>query len=118
MKANTGKIDWVWLNDVIVKNGMKQFFDCLNAICVEDLGFETKLFPYIQFNPSLKDKVLEELLSPEYTTDLPSNLFPRMVYKFKRWKANKWKRELCYNESDWDAFWTGVWAHLIKPRTI
>lgn len=118
VKANTDKIDWVWLNELLVKNGMKQFVECLNAICVEELGFEPELFPNIQFNPYLKGKVLKEVLAPEYTTDLPDNLVPRMVYKYKRWKANKWKRELCYNESDWDAFWTGVWAHIIKPRTI
>lgn len=118
VKGNTDKIDWVWLNELLVKNGMKPFVECLNAICVEELGFEANLFPYIQYNPYLKEKILKEILTPEYTTDLPENLVPRLVYKYKRWKANKWKRELCYNESDWDAFWTGVWAHIIKPRTI
>lgn len=39
-------------------------FNIINAICVEDLSFHLDLFPYVQYDPQLKDKVLNEILSP------------------------------------------------------
>ena len=118
MKENRDKIDWPWLMELIEKHGMKQFFDCINAICVDDLGFDSKIFPYIQYNPLLKERIIDEILNPEFSLVLPNSLFSRLIYKYRRWKANRWKRVLCYNESDWDAFWYGVWNHLLKPSSI
>ena len=32
-----------------------------------------------------------------------------VLFKFRRWKGSAWKHELCYKESMWSAFWSGVW---------
>lgn len=112
------EIDWKWMMGVIGKYHMLDFFNTINAICVEDLGFEASIFPNVQFNPFLKDKVLEDILNPKYSFEEPKYLIPRLVYKFKRWKGNGWKHEMCYNESMWSAFWSGVWGHLLKPASL
>lgn len=112
------EIDWEWFIGVINQYHMKDFFDCINAICVEDLGFKASIFPYVQFNPSLKDKVLADVFAPKYTREEPSFVISRLIYKLKRWTGNAWKHKLCYNESLWSAFWSGVWNHLLKPKTI
>ena len=103
---------------VIDKYHMKDFFNTINAICVEDLGFEASMFPHVQYNPILKDKVFADIINPKFTFEEPINLIPRLVYKYKRWKGNSWKHELCYNESLWSAFWSGVRGHLLKPASI
>ena len=112
------EIDWGWLLEVVEKYHMKEFFNIINAICVEELGFPLSMFPSIQYDPLLKDKVLADIFYPKYGLEEPSGLSARIIYKFKRWKANEWKHKLCYNESMWSAFWSGVWSHLLKPCSL
>ncbi len=86
------------------------FYCCLNAMCVEDLGFSSSIFTGVQFNPGLKDKVLNDILFPEY------NVENRITNMLKRWNGNRWKHKLCYKESLWSALWSGTWSYLLKPR--
>ncbi len=112
------KVDWAWIDKVMEEFGLKQLCGIFNAICIEDLGFDSKIFPLFQFNPLVKDRVLDEILMPKYTNELPANIYLRVIYKFRRWNANKWKRELCYKESGLSSFWYGIKMHLMRPNSI
>ena len=112
------EIDWDWLWNVVEKYHMKDFVNCINAICVEELGFGASIFHGVQFIPELKYRVLEDIMSPAFGAEEPKYLIPRLIYKFHRWKGNAWKQDLCYTESRWSTFWSGVWNHLLKPKTI
>ncbi len=112
------EINWEWLESQLEHFGMKKLYDVFNAICVEDLGFSVKLFPQVQFQPQLKKRVLNDVLSPEFSEKESGGFISRAVFKYRRWKANEWKHELCFNDSLWSAFWTGVWGHLMKPKMI
>ena len=114
----TKEIDWKWLNKLMEDYHLKDFIGCLNAICVEDLDFDASIFHGNQFTPALKERVLQEILHPEYGNDLPKHLIPRLFFKFRRWRRSAWKRELCYSESKWMSFCNGIWRHLMKPETI
>lgn len=103
---------------VLEKYHMKDFFNLINAICVDDLGFRADIFPTVQFLPELKDRVLADILEPAYGTAEPRGFFKRMTYKYRRWQGNAWKQRLCYDESRWSAFWGGVWAKMLKPVSI
>ena len=118
VEANKDKIDWLWLEGILEKYGMMDLYIIFNAICVIDLGFCANLFQSIQFDPFLKDKVLQDILSTDSPVHLPKGLFKRIVFKYQRWKANEWKRKLCFTESQWSSFWGGVWSHLLKPSSI
>lgn len=118
VEKHTKKVDWDWLLPLLGQYHMKEFFNCVNAICVEDLGFNATIFPYVQYLPDLKQKVLADILEPEFTSEEPKGLVRRLVYKYRRWQGNAWKQRLCYNESRWSMFWTGIWAKLIKPASI
>ena len=111
-------VDWEWLLEQLDNYGMRTMFNIYNAICVNDLGFDASIFPEVIFNPMIKEKVLKDILSPEFSVDLPRGLFKRVLYKWERWRGNAWKHKLCYKESMWNAFWSGVWGHLLKPKTI
>lgn len=116
---NHGKdIDWKWLEETLGEYGMKQLYDIYNAICVEDLGFKSSIFPSVHFNPSVKEKVLEEILEPAIPNEKPKHLVPRVIWKYNRWRSNEWKHKLVYKESMWSCFWNGAWSHLIKPSSI
>ena len=112
------EVNWTWLIGVLKKYNMLDFYNTINAICVRDLGFDMPIFSNVHFNPDLKVKVLNDILHPKFTADEPSYLIPRLAYKYKRWKGNSWKHQMCYNESLWSAFWSGVWSHMLKPSTI
>lgn len=111
-EKHTQEIDWKWLSGMLEKYHMMDFYNCLNAICVENLGFESRIFNGVQFNPNLKEKVLTDILAPEYEVEIG------IKNMLKRWKANRWKHQLCFDENAWAAFLYGVWSHLLKPKTI
>lgn len=117
--AKHGKeVDWPWLLGILEKYGMLPAFNIFNAICVEDLGFEAQVFPCVQFLPAIKDKVLAEIMHPEFDSNDPDGFIAKIVYKVRRWRGSGWKYKLCYNESRWSSFWYGVWNHLSKPSSI
>ena len=118
VKAHSEDVDWDWVSGVLEQYGMKELFYVFNAICVKDLGFETEVFQQVQFNPSTKERVLNDILFPEFSRILPKGLFLRLLYKFKRWRGNAWKHRICYKESMWGSFWRGVWNHFLKPASI
>ena len=118
VEKHTKEIDWVWLIGLLEKYHMKDFFNCLNAICVEDLGFSVALFPIAQFEPCIKERILQDILSPQYEFDLPKGLLKRIVYKVRRRKGNVWKRKLCFDDSVFSSFMGSIWSHIIKPDSI
>lgn len=118
VEKHTKEIDWNWLNGMIEKFHMKEFVNCLNAICVEELGFEASIFHGVQFNPVVKDRILSDILDPVFDTEEPTRLIPRTIYRYRRWRGNGWKHKLCFSESRWESFWTGLWAKILKPASF
>lgn len=118
VKAHHDNLDWDWLTSVLKKYHMFDFYSCINGICVENLGFDVNIFPSVQFNPSMKERVLLDIINPEYDVKEPKQLLKRIRYKYNRWKGNWWKQELCYGESRCEGFLKGVWYHLLKPSSI
>lgn len=118
VEKHTKEIDWKWFEGILDEYYLRDFFNCVNAICVEDLGFVSSIFPVVQFDPILKDRVLKDILKPEFNEKEPKWLIPRLLFKFRRWEANGWKQELCYKENRWSIFWRGIWYHILKPSSF
>ncbi len=129
------EVDWEWLQGVLKKYGMEKMFDVMNVICVEDLGFnlveslgfsvrssssraeaesQLKSVEFIK----MKGRVLSDIIEPEINEKSPKHVWKRIPFKYRRWKANAWKHELCFNDSMSSAFWSGVKNHLLKPSSI
>lgn len=118
VKAHTNEIEWDWLLRIVDESHLRDFLNILNAICVEDLGFDSNIFPYVQFDPELKERVLNDIFAPEFTGREPSNLLRRIFFKYRRWKSHEWKHHLCFEETMWSIFRSEVWGHLLKPKSI
>ncbi len=118
VKAHRDEVNWAWLEEILEEFRMKRLYDIFNAICVNNLGFANELFPKGQFDPNLKDKVLNEILCPSIPNEKPHALISRIFWKIRRWKANEWKHKLVYKDSMWSAFCSGLWNHLLKPASI
>lgn len=115
---HNSEIDWAWLTRVLDDYQMTGFFKCINAICVENLGFDVSIFPRFQFDVAMKERVLNDVISPEFFEETPTHIWRRIPFKVRRWQANAWKQNFCYGDSRFKSFWTGVWGHLIKPEMI
>lgn len=118
IENHRSEIEWPWFLQILEQYHMMDFFHCLNAICVEDLGFDVSVFPSFQFDAALKNRVVNDVLSPEFGEGTPSGFLRRVAFKYRRWRANGWKQDLCYGDSRLKSFWTGVWGHLMKPEMI
>lgn len=118
VEKHSAEVDWDWYLKTLDEYHMRSFFDIINAICVEELGFDASVFPVGQPDPALKARVLADIISPENGSEMPKGLFARVIWKYRRWRANAWKHRLCYSESMWSAFWSGVWGHILKPGSI
>lgn len=118
VRAHHSEVDWPWLIEKVDEFGMKEIFNIFNSICIEDLGFEAELFPEVKCNPAMKERVLNDILYPEFPKEMPKNPIVRLIWKLRRWKANTWKHKLCYKESLLSAFFVGLWGHFIKPSSF
>ena len=116
VEKHTHEIDWKWLQSVIEEYHMQDFYNCINAICVEDLGFNSSIFPSVQVLPSLKEKIVNDILAPKITIEEPMGSLCKWIHKYRRWKGNRWKQKLCYKENVWSAIWGGLRVHLLKPK--
>ncbi len=114
-EKHTAEVDWEWLQGVLEEYGMSLFFHCVNAICVEDLGFTEEVFPKGDFDPLLKQRILTDILAPEYSREEPAAFIPKMTYKYRRWQGNAWKQRLVYDDNRFVSFWTGLGEHIFRP---
>lgn len=118
VEKHSKDVDWGWLCETLDKYHMKDFFNCLNAICVEDLGFPVSIFPLVQFDPNLKERVLMDILTSGYEPEMPQYFIKRIAVKVRRWRSNYWKRELCFGGTDFKEIIASLWSHILKPSTI
>ena len=120
IEKNATAIDWDWFESVLTEFHMKDFFACVNAICVEDLGFDATLFPPTSVDADLKKRVLDDTFSPEFYESPPphNKLLKRVFFKYRRWKSNGWKHDFCYGGNRLKAFFISAWSHILKPASI
>lgn len=118
VKRHSKEVDWEMVVGVLEEHGMMPMFNILNAICVDDLGFDPSLFPMIKFDPVVKARVLKEIFACVYQDDRLEGFLTRQVNRYRRWRDNGWKHDLCYKESRWSAFMMGIWGHILKPASI
>ena len=108
-------VDWEWLICQLDRVGMKQYLAVLNAICIRYLGFDASLFPALEADESLVERSLNDMLSPEFQMETHKNAFAEIVYRLRRWNANRWKHDMVYRESAWQSLCTQIWSHVLKP---
>ena len=113
VRANN--VDWEWLICQLDKVGMKQYLAVLNAICVRYLGFDASLFPALDVDEKLVARSMNDILSPEFQKERHKNALSEILYRYRRWNANRWKHDMVYRESAWQSLRTQVWSHVLKP---
>ena len=119
MRHESDNVDWELVLSTLKRVGIYRFFQQINAICVDYLGFSESSFPKIEREPALEKRILGDILSPEFCEVKPAGNTLRVVwFKTRRFFANRWKRELVFREGIWRQLWHGSIAHLRRFDTI
>lgn len=113
-----GQVDWVRLERTAVEYNMHRFLYCLNEIAVKCTGLDEELFPKLPHD-ELAGRVLEDILSPEFSEQPPEGTLWRLnIYKVRRWWANRWKHRIVYREGLLKTFFVQIYSHILKPKSF
>ena len=119
MQHEHENVDWELVVSTLKEVGIYRFFQQINAICVDYLGFSESSFPQIEREADLERRIIEDILSPEFGKEKPKgNTLQVICFKIRRFFANRWKRELVFREGIWSQLWYGSIAHLKRFKTI
>ena len=119
VRAHSKEVDWDSTMDFLKEIGLYTFFCQINAICVDYLGFLKSSFPAIERNKDLEERILMDILHPEFAEEKPASGFiPILTFKFRRWWYNRWKHPLVYKEWLLPMFLTLLWSHMRRWKTI
>lgn len=119
VRAHQGEVDWPLAIAFLKEIGLYTFFNQINALCVDSLGFPEERFPIIERNDALAARILQDILHPEFDEEKPSKgLLAILAFKFRRWWHNRWKHPLVYKEWLLPMFLTLLWSHLRRYKTI
>lgn len=112
------QIDWAKLERTAQRMNMHRFLHCMHAAAIT-LGLNERKIPPFERDAALEQRVLEDILEPEFNEVLPkSNVVNVVWFKSRRWWANRWKHRIVYREGLLQTFIQSVWCHLLKPKSI
>lgn len=111
-------IDWNMVINVTKEYNLYRFMNSQNALCIDYLGFPADAFPTFERDETLETRILNDILSPEFNENAPSDFIKGLLFKYRRWKANSWKHEITFPESLTETLLTQFFAHLLKPASL
>ena len=119
------RVDWDNFWREAEKMNMHKFVLCVNAIAVQDLGFDEAdfhipskygLFP--EKHQTLMNQVRNDIWHPRIN-DLTKGLGRLYVVgRLKLWWANRWKHRIVYSDTLVGTFFVQIGSHLMKPSTL
>lgn len=119
VRAHHEEVNWSETIDFLKEIGLYTFFNQINAICVDYLGFDETVFPSVERKEELENRILADILYPGFAEEKPlSGLLPVLTFKFRRWWHNRWKHPLVYKEWLLPRFLTLLWSLLRRYKTI
>lgn len=102
VQNNSTSINWDHVYSFASRSHSDVFLNCQNAICVQYLGFSQSLFPIRKEYPELTNRILADILHPEFDEVAPNMKLDFINYckvKTKRLIANRWKSEITNSDS-------------------
>ena len=115
MEKHHTEIHWDEYTAYLKEEQLWRFFNLLNLLAVEKLGFSRDFVPCTIENDDLQERVFADIISPEFTDKVEGNVIKRITTKSRRWWHNRWKHDLCYSDSMLSDFAYGTWAKILKP---
>ena len=113
-------IDWPQITEIAKRFNLDRFLAIANRICVENLGFSSLKFGnIISEDSTLTQRVLQDIISPEFNQSYPSHSkIGVVIFRTKRWWAKRWKQRLVYNDSLVGIFFKRIIDYASNPKSI
>lgn len=119
MQHEHDNVTWSEIIPFLKEMGLWKFFNQINAICVDYIGFEEPIFPEISRDTKLEARIQNDIFEPEsFDIDRTKSTINVIGQKTVRFFRNSWKRKLVYKESLMSQLWYGSIAHLKRFNTI
>lgn len=115
IKADGQKVDWEEMYAIYRRENLVRFVNCMNAIGVKYLGFPREMFHEVEEDEVLVDRVLNDILEPEFGEREDGSILSALWIKPRRWWHNRWKHRICYSDSLASSFCYSLWAKILKP---
>lgn len=115
VRAEGGKVDWTETYRIYRKENLVRFVNSMNAIGVSYLGFPREMFAEIEEDGALVERVLNDILTPEFGEKEDGSLKSALWIKPRRWWHNRWKHRICYPDTLVSSFCWSLWAKVLKP---
>ena len=100
------QVDWSWLVERARHYNMHRFLSCIDQICVEKFGFSSSIFPVLETDTKLTEKVFENCFNHAHVAE-NETLFDRM----KRWSTRGWQYNICFSDSRLSYLLTSLCGH-------
>ena len=110
------RIDWKALESFVGSTRTTAIYQILNGICVDYLGFSRDVFPAGRH--PLESRVLEDILSPEFSDPCPTSLLSQWHWRLRRWLHRTWKQRLVYPEPLVRTFFVRLMTHMKHPEVL
>lgn len=108
-------VEWDRVYEVYKKENLDRFAAILNAIGVRMLKFPKELFVEVEEDESIVNRVLEDIICPEFREKERGTLCSALWVKPRRWWSNRWKHNICYSDSLVSSFFYSFYAKILKP---
>lgn len=115
VKAEHDNIDWNALYKFIREQSLVRFANALNTIGVKYLGFSADLFPELSKEDKLVERILNDILEPEFKEREDGSLISALWVKPRRFWHNRWKHKICFIDTMFSGFVWSVYAKCLKP---
>lgn len=119
LESRRGEVDWKLVSSTFREYGMLPFVAALQYIVETQLAVE----PIKELPASREMSLCERVLSDTAyggieASDPETPGLERLVWKFRRLRANRWKHGVCFCDPWLKTLLSSSWAHLQKPQTI
>ena len=115
VQQNGAVVDWPWLYGILRRENMERFANSMAAIGVECFGMDPALFYEVENDKALVQRVLGDILEPEFKGSENGKLLTSLWVKPRRWWRNRWKHRICYSDSLVSSFLWSLYAKFLKP---
>ena len=113
-------INWAHIYNTAKRYNLDRFLAIINRICADQLGVDVAKFNgIISKDKELTNRVLMEIISPEFNEAQPQKSLLRLIaFRSRRWWSKRWKHQLVYNDSLVEIFFRRIWSYAINPKSI
>lgn len=113
------RIDFAAIQALLQETRLLPIVNAFTGCAIEALGMPAEYFPPYASNPSIEQKVLNEILHPEYGVEPQGQKAPTILrFKWQRLMASRRRYEMVYGKTFYRRILTSIWAHLLCPATI